>query len=171
MEDRQIKIAISGPTEAGKRRFIQTASGPANGSGQGGRTGSETQASATAARIQISEVGVKLVAIPGQDRLKQASQQLTNGFDGMIFLVDAANLADTVYAKMMLDYFLTYHKIPLLVCANKQDLTFALSPSDMRRALELPEEMFVMPLCALQKPEVMEAISALVKRVLTSKRR
>jgi len=84
---------------------------------------------------------------------------------GLLFLIDAANPADLNLSREMLNYFQQRHQVPIVVCANKQDLPEAQSLEVISAALQLPETIPILPLCSLQKASAIQAIRALIEKI------
>jgi signal recognition particle receptor subunit beta len=84
---------------------------------------------------------------------------------GLLFLVDATNRADLSNSRSMLNYFRRNYQVPILVCANKQDLPGAQPLAALNAALQLPEAIPLLPLCSLQKGSVSRVIKEILQRI------
>ena len=78
--------------------------------------------------------------IGGHKTLRPYWQNYIQNCDGLVYVVDSADTARTEEAKAELDSLLKeddLKAVPLLVFANKQDLTFALSAEEIMEKLTL----------------------------------
>ncbi|MFQ5648991.1 MAG: ATP/GTP-binding protein [bacterium] len=167
----RIKFVVSGPVSAGKTQFIQTASGVTPVQTEVSRANLDPPGmnNATAAldfgQVKIDSKLIYLFGTPGQDRFEFMWDILSEEMDGLIFLLDAASLLDSIYAKMMLDYYLEYYQVPIQICANKQDLPNALSPEEVRTVLELKDSAAILPICAKRKEDVLQTLKLILAKI------
>jgi signal recognition particle receptor subunit beta len=82
---------------------------------------------------------------------------------GVIVLVDSTYPTTFHEARKIINFFQSRFLIPIVVCANKQDLTNAWSPEDIRIALDIDEEegIPVIPVSAIDKESVKNALLTL----------
>ncbi len=167
-----IKVLVSGPFATGKTQFIATASEvePLQTEVTTFQEIESLKASTTVALdfgrlVLASGQTVFLFGTPGQPRFEFMWDILSHGMQGLLFLVDATAQAHLDEARGMLDYFRKRHQVPIVVCANKQDLPGAQSPATLRVALQLPDSIPFLPLCAMEKASTHQAIEVLVHQI------
>lgn len=167
-----VKILVSGPFAAGKTQFISTASdeAPLRTEVEIPHEGAAEKSSTTVAldfgKLKTnSGQEVLLFGTPGQERFEFMWEILAHGMQGLLFLVDATNRADLSNSRSMLNYFRRNYQVPILVCANKQDLPGAQPLAALNAALQLPETIPLLPLCSLQKGSVSRVIKEILQRI------
>jgi signal recognition particle receptor subunit beta len=90
---------------------------------------------------------------------------------GMVIMVDSHALnqvRETIGLIMTIQAHLSLmpSPVPLVIAANKQDQPHALSPEELRIALNIPPEIPVMPCVATDKDSVKRVLLALLDEVL-----
>ena len=92
---------------------------------------------------------VRLFGTPGQRRFSFMWQVLSRGMHGYILILDSADEASVAEAGRIYSEFKSYNQgTPHILAANKQDMEGAMAPEDIRLALEIPEEVPVLPTVA-----------------------
>lgn len=169
---KSFKIVIGGPVDVGKTQFITTLSdskavhtevdviSPYRSAKDTTRVAMDI----AIIRLNSHEI-VELYGMPGQMRFEFIPEAIAEGIQGIIFVVDSTSLADTVQPRLSLEDYKNYYQAPVVVCVNKQDLANSLSPESARGALGLPQDVPVLPLCALQKESALSALKALLDNI------
>ncbi len=148
------KIVVSGPFSAGKSQFIATASTRHSLRTEtiiSDETAFEKQHTTVAmdfGRVDYGGKALYLFGTPGQERFEFMWKILTTGMHALLIIVDATDLAGAHDAVAMANYYQERHNIPLLVAANKQDLSYARTPEQMYAALNLSRTIPLLPLIA-----------------------
>lgn len=114
----------------------------------------------------------------GQERMRPLWRMYLRGTDGVIFVVDTADLERLHEAKdellRLLDSPEMRH-VPLVVIANKQDLPGSLDEKDVAKRLGLPQMVSrtwtVQRACATNGEGICEAMESLAKLVKEFKRK
>lgn len=143
--NRPLKVLVSGPFGAGKTHFITAVSDdeplktevPVRDAVPGGK---QTTTIGMDLGAHVLEDGRKVLIFgtPGQDRLEFMREILSTGMRGLVFLVDSTQVPESAeQSRRMLAAFLARREVPLVVCANKQDLPGAWPVDHVRDVLGL----------------------------------
>ena len=83
-------------------------------------------------RTQIYGVEIFLFGTPGLQRFEIIRKILSKGADGILFVVDSVNVASFEEAKKLLkEVYDILPGVPIVLCANKQDIRGAKSPDEV----------------------------------------
>ncbi|MHA1940325.1 MAG: GTP-binding protein [Candidatus Hodarchaeales archaeon] len=127
-----MKIVILGPYNSGKSTTVQSiCSGSAISIDYGGTTVALDHCKTT-----IYGVEVFLFGTPGLQRFEIIRKILSKGADGILFVIDSVNVASFDEAKKLLheiDEILP--GVPMVLCANKQDILGAKSPEEVANTI------------------------------------
>jgi len=172
-KQKQIKIVIAGPYAAGKTQFINTISEietvktEAKTSKSGEKEVKDhTTVAMDFGRITIDDQHVLyLFGTPGQERFDFMWDILGKGMVGLVVLVDSTDPSTFHEARKIINYFESRYPAPFVVGCNKQDLKGAWDPKDIRTALDLDEEVKVLPLIALDKESVKNVLLVLLEEI------
>ena len=123
-----MKIVILGPYNSGKSTTVQvTCSGSAISIDYGGTT-----VALDHCKTVIYGVEVFLFGTPGLQRFEIIRKILSKGADGILFVVDSVNVASFDEAKKLLaEIDEVLPGVPIVVCANKQDILGAKKPEEV----------------------------------------
>lgn len=168
-----VKIVVTGPFSAGKTQFIQTISEidvvatERKISRSEERIKDQTTVAMDFGRITIDEeLVLYLFGTPGQRRFDFMWEILAEGMLGFVVLLDSVRPETFREARSILDTFRSYAPVPYVVAANKQDLSDAWSPEDLRIALHIPGDIKVVPCMALDRESVRNVVLELLYSVL-----
>ncbi|NIT55812.1 MAG: GTP-binding protein, partial [Aliifodinibius sp.] len=163
----------TGPFSAGKTQFIRTiseidvVSTERKLSSDAERIKEETTVAMDFGRITVDdELVLYLFGTPGQRRFDFMWEILSEGMLGFIVLIDSVRPETFREAKHILEIFRGYAQTPYIVAANKQDMTDAWSPEDLRIALKIDKDIKVLPCVATDKESVKETILELLYSIL-----
>jgi small GTP-binding protein len=123
-----MKIVLLGPYNSGKSTAVQKiCRGDAISIDYGGTT-----VALDHCRTQIYGVEVFLFGTPGLQRFEIIRKILSKGADGILFVVDSVNVASFDEAKKLLrEVYDILPGVPLVLCANKQDIKGAKPPEEI----------------------------------------
>ncbi|WP_456465476.1 GTP-binding protein [Persephonella sp.] len=172
-KQKQIKIVIAGPYAAGKTQFINTISEietvqteAKTSQAQEKQVKDHTTVAMDFGRITIDDQHVLyLFGTPGQERFDFMWDILGKGMVGLVVLVDSTDPSTFHEARKIINYFESRYPAPFVVGCNKQDLKGAWDPKDIRTALDLNEEIKVLPLIALDKESVKNVLLVLLEEI------
>jgi len=117
--------------------------------------------------------------VGGQDRVRALWRSYTRAADGMVFVVDSADIERMEEARVELARVTRTREaagVPLLVVANKQDLLLARSAVDIERLLGVAElrhagrSCCVRPACAITGDGLDEALQQLHQMIVDRRR-
>lgn len=166
-------MIVTGPFSAGKTQFIQTiseidvVSTERRLSGPEGFPKDETTVAMDFGRLTIDDdLVLYLFGTPGQRRFDFMWSILSHGMLGFIVLLDSVRPETFWEAQRILETFRSYSDVPYVVVANKQDLTDAWPPEDLRTVLRIPSSVKVLPCVATRRESVKEVLLQLLYTVL-----
>lgn len=170
-----VKVVITGPFNAGKTTFIKAVSeitvlsterqiSDTSGEGSG-----ETTVAMDFGRITISDdVVLYLFGTPGQERFSFMWETLSEGMLGFVLLVDADDRGSYEDAKSMIAFFRNMSDVPFVVAANKVAATDMKTLRQVRNAIDLSDEIPLLPVDARDKESVKAVLLGLLYRILDS---
>lgn len=168
-----VKVVITGAYAAGKTNFIRSISDIDPVTTEYEVTGAEERAlkkETTVAldfgKIAVSdEVVLFLFGTPGQERFDFMWDVLTEGCMGYIVMVDSCRPAHLLETQRLMAHFAAITPAPFVVAANKQDDPAALPLSYIRKRLQLPLEIPVLPCIATDRESVKGILMALIMHI------
>ncbi|UCE13122.1 MAG: GTP-binding protein [Candidatus Heimdallarchaeota archaeon] len=127
-----MKIVLLGPYNSGKTTTVHMiCSDSAISIDYGGTT-----VALDHCRTQIYGVEIFLFGTPGLQRFEVIRKILSKGADGILFIVDSVNIASFEEAERLLEeVYDILPGVPLVLCANKQDIRGAKSPKEVAEAV------------------------------------
>jgi len=168
-----VKIVVTGPFSAGKTEFINSVSEidvvstERRISDDTRAVKNQTTVAMDFGRITVdSNLVLYLFGTPGQKRFDFMWEILSEGMLGFIVLIDSVKSETFREARYILDVFKDYADTPYVVAANKQDLTDAWSPEDLRIALRIDRDVKVLPCVATDKEQVKTVLLELLYTIL-----
>ena len=168
-----VKMVVTGPFSSGKTQFIQTVSEidvvatERKISSESARIKETTTVAMDFGRITVDDdLVLYLFGTPGQKRFDFMWEILSEGMLGFVVMVDSSRPETFREARRILETFRAYAPTPYVVSANKQDLSDAWDPEDMRIALRLSPEVKLLPCVATDKEAVKNALLELLYSIL-----
>lgn len=170
-----VKVVVTGPFNAGKTTFIKAVSeitvlsterqiSDTSGEGAG-----ETTVAMDFGRITVSDdVVLYLFGTPGQERFSFMWETLSEGMLGFVLLVDAEDPASFPDAMSMIRFFRSMSDVPFVVAANKVPADDVETLRETRAAIELEDEIPLLPVDARDKESVKAVLLGLLYRILDS---
>ncbi len=153
------KILVTGAFDAGKSTFVHALSTRAISVDRLGTT-----IALDHGYIDYKGFSADIFGTPGQERFDPIIKLLSGESMGVFLVVDSTNPADFVRAKHMLEITKTYG-LPYVVVANKQDVSGALTPGEIKEQFNLPHDVPVVPVVAKDKIGVFEAFEVLIDKI------
>ena len=158
-----MKVLVTGSYNAGKSSFIDRVTR--------GTSLSIDRAGTTVAMdygvTSTFGVEVHLFGTPGLKRFSILRKILSEGADGIIFMIDSTDPSSFVEGDAIYEEIRTYlPKVPAVVCANKQDLKGALSPEELERKVPYTKGLIILGTSAVTGAGVDEAIKIIMLAVL-----
>ena len=168
-----VKIVITGAYSAGKTNFIRSISDidPVTTEYSVTDPGEralkhETTVALDFGKIAISEeVVLYLFGTPGQERFDFMWEVLSEGCIGYIVMVDSCRPGHLLETQRLMARFATITSAPFIVAANKQDDPTALPVSYIRRRLQLPFEVPLLPCIATERESVKNVLLQLIAHI------
>ena len=168
-----VKMVVTGPFSAGKTEFIRSISEidvistERKISSEAERVKEETTVAMDFGRITVDQdLVLYLFGTPGQRRFDFMWEILSEGMLGFVVLIDSVRAETFREAKHILEIFRSYAPTPYVVAANKQDLSDAWSPEDLRIALKIDSDIKVLPCVATDKEQVKNVLLELLYSIL-----
>ena len=129
--DQDIKIVVTGPYNAGKSEFVQKfGTKPINVEVNGTTVGLDFT------HDKIDNYHVHIFGTPGQDHFKDVQQCVARGASGIIMVVDSTDPATFSQVEALTKRIKAVcGRVPIIICANKQDKNGALEPDRIKQML------------------------------------
>ncbi len=168
---RILKIVITGPFGAGKSQFVKTISDIPVVSTERKishrQKGMKTQTTVAMdyGRAQIGDNIFHLNGTPGQARFDFMWEILSREMHGLVMVVDATDEKSFDDAREMLGGFMEPNPVPYIIAANKQDRGGALKPEQVRHAMKLDADSYILPCTASQKTSVQFILKQLAESI------
>ncbi|MEN9938520.1 MAG: hypothetical protein RLZZ387_5099 [Chloroflexota bacterium] len=168
-----LKIVITGAYSAGKSSFIRTISEIEVVSTEYEVTQaderelkSETTVALDFGTIKVNdEANLFLFGTPGQERFDFMWEVLSTGCLGYVVMVDSCRPAHFVETLRLMARWAEITDAPFVVAANKQDDPAALPLGYIRRRLQLPYEVPLLPCVANDRESVKAVLLALLAHI------
>ena len=167
---RTLKIVVTGPFNAGKTEFIKSVSDikvitteRKLTKAQPGKE--ETTVAMDYGRTALNDLTIQLFGTPGQPRFDFMWDILAKEMDGFVVMVDATAPETFETAKKLIRTFRSFERVPYIVAANKQDLEGAMSPQELRAALELEPHVKVAQCIATDPLVIKQILLELTKEI------
>jgi hypothetical protein len=149
------KILVTGPYNAGKSSFVHAVSTKAVSVDRLGTT-----VALDHGHVEYKGFSIDVFGTPGQERFDPILRILGSEALGVILVVDSTKPDTFPRAKEMLEAT-TRFGLPYVIAANKQDLD-GLSPEEIRRKMNLPENVPIVPVVATAKKGVFDVLDVLI---------
>ena len=169
-----VKMVVTGPFSAGKTQFIQTISEidvvatERKISRPEERIKDQTTVAMDFGRITVdNDLVLYLFGTPGQRRFNFMWEILSEGMLGFVVLLDSVRPETFREARDILETFRAYAPVPYVVAANKQDMSDAWTPDDLRIALRIPPDVKVLPCVATSRQSVKNVLLELLYSILS----
>lgn len=154
------KIVVTGAHTAGKTTFIHSVSDTAKSANFEGSTVALDHGNA-----RIDGLTVDLFGTPGQERFDPILGTIAGQALGIILMVDSTRPETFGRAREMLGKIYT-EGLPVIVCANKQDVPGALTAEDVERELRPPPNIQVVGCRAAERASAQAVLRSLLERIL-----
>lgn len=154
------KILVTGPFHAGKTTIVHTLSTRAV----------SVQRMGTTVALDFGHVDhrgftLDLFGTVGQPRFDPILERLGGESLGAILVVDSTKPEEFLRAKEMMQKAGVYG-LPYVVAANKQDLPGALSVEEVRKKLNVSDDVAIVATVGNDKTSVLKALDILIDRIL-----
>jgi small GTP-binding protein len=155
------KVLVTGPFHAGKTTLVHTLSSRAV----------SVQRMGTTVALDFGHVDhrgftLDLFGTVGQPRFDPILKSLGAESLGALLVVDSTKPEEFSRAKEMMQKAGVYG-LPCVVVANKQDLPGALSVEEVRKKMNISEEIAIIGTVGSDKDSVLKALDKLIDRILT----
>ena len=168
-----VKVVITGAYAAGKTNFIRSISDIDPVTTEYAVTHAEertlkheTTVALDFGKIAVSdEVVLFLFGTPGQERFDFMWEVLSEGCMGYVVMVDSCRPAHLLETQRLIARFATITDALFVVAANKQDDPAALPLSYIRKRLQLPHEIPLLPCVATDRASVKGILMALLTHI------
>jgi small GTP-binding protein len=153
------KILVTGPFDSGKSTFVHALSTRAISVDRLGTT-----IALDHGHVDYKGFSADIFGTPGQERFDPIIKLLSGESMGVFLIVDSTNPTDFIRAKHMLEITKSYG-LPYIIVANKQDLPGALTPEEIKKHFNLPDDVSIVPVVAKDKKGVFEAFELLINKI------
>lgn len=153
------KLLVTGPFNAGKSTFVHELST---------RSVSVDRLGTTVAmdhgHVDHKGFSVDIFGTPGQERFDPIIKLLGKEALGLFLIIDSTVPQEFARAKKMLELTKGYG-LPFIVVANKQDVEGALSIDEIKKKMNVGEDVIIMPAVATEKKGILEAFEKMIDMV------
>ncbi len=157
------KILVTGPQGSGKSTFVRTAATLSAGKYVSvDRMG--TTIAGDHAQITIKGVSMDLFGTPGQKRFIPTLKAFAEDAMGIVVVIDSSDPGFDIASEILRTVKL--EGVPYLIVANKRDARDAMDPEDVRRKLDLPDDVPVLGTCANSGGDVQRALEMLIGMIV-----
>ena len=153
------RILVTGPINAGKSTVVKNL---CNTSVNIDRMG--TTVSFDYGNVSTMGLEAEVFGTPGQERFEFIFKIFAREINGILLVVDASRPEDLQKAKKMLD--LVGGDQPFVVLANKSDLSGAMSPEEVRKAIGLGDNVDVVSSIATEGKGLEDALKILAEQII-----
>jgi len=153
------KVLVTGPYHAGKSSFIHAISSRAVSVDRLGTTVAMDHGF-----VDHKGFTAEIFGTPGQERFDPLLKMLSGEAMGVFLLIDSTKPDTFPRAKTMLERTRA-HGLPYLVVANKQDLPDALSADEVRKKMNIPKSVPIVPTSVVKKKGVFKAFETLIDMI------
>ncbi|NPE07496.1 MAG: GTP-binding protein [Asgard group archaeon] len=129
--EQDVKIVVTGPYNAGKSEFVQRFGiKPINVAVNGTTVGLDFT------HEMIDDFHVHIFGTPGQDHFKDVQQCVARGASGIILVLDSSDPSTFAQVEQLTKRIKAVcGRVPLVICANKQDKDGALPPDRIKQMI------------------------------------
>ncbi len=165
------KIIVTGPFNSGKTAFINTISDIPVVSTEKKITTedrgikSETTVAMDYGRVELDGRVLHLSGTPGQTRFNFMWDILAREMNAFVVLVDNTDRPSFPDAAELISIFSSYHSVPYLVAANKNDLPGGAKLEEVRQGTKAGPDVTVMPCVATQKSSVRQVLLQVIELI------
>ncbi len=157
------KILVTGPQGSGKSTFVRTAATLSAGKYVSvDRMG--TTIAGDHAQITIKGFSMDLFGTPGQKRFIPTLKAFAEDAMGILVVVDSADPGFDIALEIL--KIVKLEGVPYLIAANKQDVKGAMEAGDVRRELDLSDDVPVLGTCANSGRDVQRALEKLIGMIV-----
>ncbi|MEM0481798.1 MAG: GTP-binding protein [Nitrososphaerota archaeon] len=176
---KSFKIVVTGPFNSGKTTLVKTLCELSmTTERQLAREEERRKKSSTTVGMDFGVIDlgdgyyVRIFGTPGQRRFSFIWHILAKSMHGYILMVDSTDESSILEAQEILEEFRSiYPNTPFIIAANKQDLEGALPPEDVKIAMSLGDEVYVVPSIAKDHESAWTVLRTLLETILEKTRR
>ena len=167
---RYAKIIITGPFNSGKTELVKTLSDIKVVETEE-KLGNEKISNKTNTtvvmdfgRTSLNDNIIYLYGTPGQERFDFMWEILSNNMLGFIVMIDSTK-RDFSSAKNILKFFINKVKVPYIIAANKQDLPGALDKENIRKLLDISNDIEIVECIATDPNSSLQVLKKIMEKI------
>lgn len=154
------KILVTGPYQAGKTSLVKAISAASISTDRLGTT-----VAIDHGYLDYKGFTADIYGTPGQETFDPLLEYIASDAVGVILVIDSTEPKSFIRAKEMLSKTKSYG-LPIVVAANKQDMTSALKIEQIRKTLSLGMDVPICPTVAVTKKGVTKLLDTLINRLI-----
>jgi len=155
------KIVVMGPPESGKSTFVASASERVCSIDRTGLSGDTTTVAMDFGWLHWKDFDITLYGTPGQPRFDILIPILLKNAMGAVIVIDATKPGSLARAKHLIN-LISERRMPLVIAANKNDLSGGMSEGEIRTSLALRKSTPVFFISAKRNEDVRVVLESLV---------
>jgi small GTP-binding protein len=155
------KIVVTGPPDSGKSTFVASASDQGGSIDRTGLYGDTTTVAMDFGWLHWKDFDITLYGTPGQPRFDPLIPMLLKNAMGAVIVIDVTKPDGLVRAKHLIN-LISERRMPLVIAANKNDLSGGMSEVEIRTTLALTKSTPVFFISAKRNEDVRFVLESLV---------
>jgi len=158
------KIVVAGPPNSGKSRFVLNATALGVSVDRVGFNGPGVTTAMDFGWLHWQDFDITLYGTPGQPRFDAMLPGVLKNAMGAVLIVDATDKKQLPRAKQLYKTMTKMH-LPVVVAANKKDLTGVMGEDEIRKCIGIGKDVPVFLISAMQKNDVRDVLESLVASI------
>ncbi len=155
------KIVVTGPPDSGKSTFVASASDHGSSIERTGLSGDTTTVAMDFGWLHWKDFDITLYGTPGQPRFDPLIPMLLKNAMGAVIVIDVTKPDGLARAKHLIS-LISERRMPLVIAANKNDLSGGMSEVEIRNSLALTKTTPVFFISAKRNEDVRFVLESLV---------
>lgn len=154
------KLLVTGPYNAGKTAFVHAISQNAVSVDRQAYELFPTTVGLDIGHIDYKGFSADIFGTPGQERFDLLLEPLSREAIGAFIVIDSTQPNTFTRAKEMID-MCRAEVIPKIIVANKQDLSGAMRPEEIKKRMALWEDVHIVPVSVKQNKGINQTLNSL----------
>ncbi|MBR1368023.1 hypothetical protein RJ53_00350 [Methanocalculus chunghsingensis] len=159
------KIVVTGPPDTGKSTFVRNVSEAGMSVDRLGLLGTPTTVALDIGHMASKGFDINIYGTPGQERFDPIIPQLARNAMGVILMVDVTRPDLMPRARELKGIVEGNTVVPIIVVANKADLTYSVTEEMIRSELQIRDDTPVFFISAIERKQCRDVINSMVDQI------